>query len=78
MHKFNTKGSRFSILWRRDADIHHNKSKNFRISILKMLREFFFSFIVVLANFLNPLHKEQNKSKAYKCFSTDKSHGCKV
>lgn len=40
----------------------------------KNVREYFFLiffFIVVLANFLNPLHKEQNKSKAYNFFSAD-------
>lgn len=47
----------------------------------KNVREYFFLiffFIVVLANFLNPLHKEQNKSKAYNFSSTDKSYGCQV
>lgn len=30
-------------------------------------------FIVILANLLNPLHKEQNKHMAYEFFLTDKS-----
>lgn len=40
MHKFNTKESRFSILSRRDADIHHNKSKNSNISSKDVKRIF--------------------------------------
>ena len=76
MNKFNTKGSRFSILLKRDAGIHHNKSQKSKYQFKKcqrVLLSLLFFFIVVLANFLNPLHKEQNKSKAYNLFSTDKS-----
>lgn len=81
MSKFNTKGSRHSFIWRRDANIHHNKFRTLSINS-KDVKEFFLNFlffIVVLADLLNLLHKEQNKGKAYEiCFLTDKSYGCKM